>query len=72
VTEQMCFLFRRIYLLYDFSCNVVLWIEERRFWTFEGVISVFGVVSAISVFIRQKQLDHKMYKRIQKQITSGV
>jgi hypothetical protein len=68
----MCFLFRRIYLLYDFSCNVVLWIEERRFWTFEGVISVFGVVSAISVFIRQKQLDHKMYKRIQKQITSGV
>jgi hypothetical protein len=68
----MCLLFRRIYLLYDFSCNVVLWIEERRFWTFEGVISVFGVVSAISVFIRQKQLDHKMYKRIQKQITSGV
>ena len=41
--------------------------EERRFWTFEAAVCFFGVVSAISVFVRQKQLDHKMYKRIQKQ-----
>ena len=54
------------------SCSVVPWMEERRFWTFEAAVCFFGVISAVSVFIRQKQLDHKMYKRIQKQMTSGV
>ena len=46
--------------------------EERRFWTFEAAACFLGVLSALSVFVRQKQLDHRMYKRIQKQMTSGV
>ena len=46
--------------------------EERRFWTFEGVLSLLGVISALSVYIRQKQLDHRMYQRIQRQIAAGV
>ena len=55
-----------------FSCEKVRWIEERNFWTFEGVPSLLGALSALSVFIRQKQLDHRMYQRIQRQIASGV
>ena len=55
----------------NFSCSVVPWLEERRFWTFEGVVSLFGLVSAAALFVRQKQLDHRMYKRIQKQMTAA-
>ncbi|XP_059082189.1 protein JTB-like isoform X2 [Tigriopus californicus] len=54
------------------SCDVVPWIEERRFWTFEGLLSFFGFCSAMTVFVRQKQLDHRMYQRIQRQIAAGV
>lgn len=54
------------------SCDRVDWVEERRFWTFEGLLTLLGFVSGLAVFIRQKQLDHRMYQRIQKQIASGV
>lgn len=56
----------------NFSCDRVTWLEERRFWTFEGILFLMGLVSALGVFVRQKQLDHKMYQRIQKQIAEGV
>ena len=54
------------------SCDRVEWVEERRFWTFEGLLSLTGFISGLCVFVRQKQLDHRVYQRIQKQITSGV
>jgi hypothetical protein len=57
---------------YFCSCDRVEWVEERRFWTFEGLLTLIGLVSGLAVFIRQKQLDHRMYQRIQKQIAAGV
>lgn len=53
------------------SCDTVPWIEERRFWTFEGILSVLGFFSGLAVYVRQKQLDHKMYQRIQRQIANN-
>ena len=64
--------FMQSLLSHHYSCSVVPWMEERRFWTFEAAACFLGVLSALSVFVRQKQLDHRMYKRIQKQMTSGV
>ena len=55
-----------------FSCDRVDWVEERRFWTFEGLLTLTGLISGLCVFVRQKQLDHRVYQRIQKQIASGV
>ena len=55
-----------------FSCDRVEWVEEKRFWTFEGLLLLLGLVSGLSVFVRQKQLDHRMYQRIQRQIAAGV
>lgn len=54
------------------SCDRVDWMEEKRFWTFEGVLAVMGLICGMAVFVRQKQLDHRMYQRIQKQIAAGV
>jgi len=54
------------------ACHQVAWVEERRFWIFESVMLLSGCVSATFVFLRQKQLDHIVYKRIQKQIATGV
>ncbi len=59
-------------ITFFYSCDTVDWIEEQKFWTFEGLLTLLGVVSGAAVFIRQKQLDHRMYQRIQKQIASGV
>lgn len=54
------------------SCDKVTWIEERRFWTFEGVLTLIGFFCGVGLFIRQKQIDHRMYQRIQRQIAAGV
>jgi len=54
------------------SCDRVEWVEEKRFWTFEGLLLLLGLLTGLSVFVRQKQLDHRMYQRIQRQIASGV
>ena len=59
------------YLYSVFSCDRVDWVEERRFWTFEGLLTLLGLASGLAVFIRQKQLDHRMYQRIQRQIASA-
>ena len=58
------------YILFS-SCDRVDWVEERRFWTFEGLLTLLGLASGLAVFIRQKQLDHRMYQRIQRQIASA-
>lgn len=54
------------------ACEKVGRIEERKFWTFEFVCALVGAVSYSVVFLRQKQLDHKMYQRLQRQIASGA
>jgi len=54
------------------ACHQVAWVEERKFLIFETVMFLSGCVSASFVFLRQKQLDHIVYKRIQKQIATGV
>lgn len=54
------------------ACEKVEAIEERKFWIFETVVFFTGCASASMVFLRQKQLDHKMYQRIQRQIAAGV
>eukprot|EP00092_Neocalanus_flemingeri_P001431 GFUD01001527.1.p1 GENE.GFUD01001527.1~~GFUD01001527.1.p1 ORF type:complete len:158 (+),score=28.81 GFUD01001527.1:97-570(+) len=54
------------------SCDKVTRIEEQKFWIFEFVCAVIGALSASVVFLRQKQLDHKMYQKIQRQIAAGV
>ena len=78
VSFTMCVYFAFIFILISIfssffsSCDRVDWVEERRFWTFEGLLTLLGFISGLAVFIRQKQLDHRMYQRIQKQIASGV
>ena len=54
------------------SCDRVPWIEESKFWKFEGFCVFSSFVCGIALFIRQKQLDHWMYQRIQRQMASGV
>ena len=54
------------------ACDKVDRIEERNFWIFEFVCVLIGGISASIVFLRQKQLDHKMYQKIQRQIAAGV
>ena len=54
------------------ACDKVGRIEDRKFWMFEFVCALIGAVSASVVFLRQKQLDHKMYQRLQRQIANGA
>ncbi|XP_071444769.1 protein JTB [Hetaerina americana] len=54
------------------SCDRVAWIEERNFWIFEGLMLVLGSVSITAVFTRQKILDHRVLRRLQRQLASGV
>ncbi|KAG1652900.1 Protein JTB [Nymphon striatum] len=57
---------------FDRSCDKIPWVEERTFWTFEGVITIIGLLSSLVVKVRQKQLDKKFLERIQKQVAAGV
>jgi len=50
----------------------VTWLEERNFWIFEGSMFMLGVISTTVVFARQKILDHRMLRRIQRQLASSV
>ncbi|XP_069672277.1 protein JTB isoform X1 [Periplaneta americana] len=54
------------------SCDKVTWLEERNFWIFEGSMFLLGIISTTVVFARQKILDHRMLRRIQRQLASGV
>lgn len=54
------------------SCDKVTWLEERNFWIFEGLAFATGFVSTSVVYVRQKILDHRMLRRIQRQLASGV
>ena len=54
------------------SCDRVVWVEESKFWKFELFFALSSFFCGIAVFVRQKQLDHWMYQRIQRQMASGV
>ncbi|XP_063225132.1 protein JTB [Bacillus rossius redtenbacheri] len=54
------------------SCAKVTWLEERNFWLFEGLMLVLGVISTTAVFARQKVLDIRMMRRIQRQLANSV
>lgn len=54
------------------SCDKVQWLEERNFFIFESCMAGFGILGAIIVKFRQKQLDQRMMARIQQQISAGV
>lgn len=55
-----------------FSCDKVQWLEERNFFIFESCMAGFGILGAVIVKFRQKQLDQRMMARIQQQISAGV
>lgn len=50
------------------SCERVLWLEERRFWTLEIVSLVLGLVSSTFVMWRQRLLERQSMQKLQKQI----
>jgi len=50
----------------------VLWEEERHFWAFEATATFFGTLSGAALLVRQRQLDHRMYVKLQRQLASGV
>jgi len=54
------------------ACDKVRWVEERKFWIFESAMFFVSGISYALVFLRQKQHDHKMYQKIQRQIAAGV
>lgn len=51
-----------------FSCERVLWLEERRFWTLEITSLVLGLVSSTFVMWRQRLLERQSMQKLQKQI----
>lgn len=52
------------------SCSRVVWLEERKFWLFEGISISGALLSTLAVYIRQRQLDRRMMKRLQAQLAS--
>lgn len=54
------------------SCDKVKWLEEKKFWQFEGMMLLVAFFSTAVVHLRQKILDHRMLRRIQRQIANSV
>lgn len=54
------------------SCDKVAWIDERNFWTFEGVLIVVSALSTSVVFLRQRNLDRKVMLKVQRQLEQSV
>ncbi|XP_034245423.1 protein JTB [Thrips palmi] len=52
------------------SCQKVVWLEERKFWLFEVFTLCGALISSLAVFIRQRQLDRRMMKRLQAQLST--
>lgn len=55
-----------------FSCDKVAWIDERNFWTFEGILIVIGALSTAVSFLRQRSLDRKVMLKVQRQLEQSV
>ena len=47
-----------------------MWLEERNFWLFEVFSFSGAILSSLAVYIRQRQLDRRMLKHLQAQLSS--
>jgi len=54
------------------SCDKVEWLEERKFWQFEAIAFVLSISSSACVFLRQKVLDHKHLRALQRRLANSV
>lgn len=54
------------------SCDRVAWLEERAFWTFQGLTFVGAVISTTLVITRKRILNKRTLQRMQKQLANGV
>lgn len=54
------------------SCPPYAWVEEQRFWIFEGCSAVVGLASYGVVFLRQRRLDRLLIEKVNRQIAAGV
>ncbi|XP_054279237.1 protein JTB-like [Macrosteles quadrilineatus] len=54
------------------SCERVTWLEEKKFWQFEGFMFMVGCFSTVTVYLRQRVLDYRTLKRIHRQIANSV
>lgn len=59
-------------LLFCFSCDKVIWLEERNFWLFETCMLASSIIFSVYAYGRQKILDHRMLRRVQKQLANSV
>lgn len=54
------------------SCDKVAWLEEREFWTFQGLTFVGAVISTTLVIARKRVLNKRTLHRMQKQLANSV
>lgn len=57
---------------FSFSCDKVAWIDERNFWTFEGVLLVVGALSTGVTILRKRSLDRIVMLKVQRQLEQSV
>lgn len=50
------------------SCQRVVWLEEKRFWTLEIVSLILGLTSSVFVVYRQRMLERQTMQKIEQQI----
>lgn len=55
-----------------FSCDKVAWIDERNYWTFEGVLLVIGALSTGVTILRKRSLDRIVMLKVQRQLEQSV
>lgn len=54
------------------SCDKVQWLEDRKFWQFEFLIFFLACASSASVVLRQKVLDQKHLRTLQRRLAHSV
>lgn len=54
------------------GCDKVDWLEEKKFWQFEGFVFVLAITSSSCVFLRQRILDHRHLKSLQRRLAASV
>lgn len=50
------------------SCPIPIYVQTQRFWTFEGIVLIIGILAIFTVQSRQKTLDKQMVEKIKRQI----
>ncbi|KAL1137675.1 hypothetical protein AAG570_009371 [Ranatra chinensis] len=54
------------------SCDRVHWIEEKKFWQFEALMFVLCLTSSACVILRQKVLDQRHIRCLQRRLANSV